>query len=273
MQGENKLILYEIKKEYMKKITFILFIIIISQSYAQMSIRAIYKKSLTGYELKETKKQTIKSNIDSEKANTVLKKYYSQADETVEKLDFEFLTNLTSSTFRVFEPGLLEEEKGYKLALSRGINTKGIFYSNTLNKISIHQKAIIGEDFLVMKPYFKVKWELENETKKIGKFTCLKATATLTETNPIGISKTFNILCWYTNEIPTNLGPAGFNGLPGLIVSLEKGNTLLTLKTVKIEKNKINIEKPKEGIEVKNEKEFEKKGKELYYKYIGKRRN
>ena len=69
----------------MKKVIFILFLAISNQFYAQMSIRAIYKKSLTGYELKETKK----FNIDSKKANTILKKYYSQADETVKKLDYE----------------------------------------------------------------------------------------------------------------------------------------------------------------------------------------
>jgi GLPGLI family protein len=233
-----------------------------------MSIRAIYKKSLTGYELKETKK----FNIDSKKANTVLKKYYSQADETVKKLDFEFLTNQKSSTFKVSKPGLLEEEKGYKLALSRGINTKGIFYSNALNKISIHQKSVVNQNFLVKKTFLKTDWKLENETKQIGKFNCLKATSILIETNSKGISKTYSIVCWYTNEIPTNLGPAGFNGLPGLIVRLQKENTLLTLQSVILKKEKINIEKPTEGIEVENEKEFEKKGRELYYKYISKRR-
>ncbi|MBF4464548.1 GLPGLI family protein [Flavobacterium sp. LC2016-12] len=53
------------------------------------------------------------------------------------------------------------------------------------------------------------KWDLQNETKKIGRFTCNKA---------ITQFRGREYIAWYTNEIPLPYGPWKLQGLPGLIL-------------------------------------------------------
>lgn len=54
-----------------------------------------------------------------------------------------------------------------------------------------------------------INWKFEKETKKIGKYTCHKATATF---------RGRDYTVWYTKEIPIPYGPWKLNGLPGLVL-------------------------------------------------------
>lgn len=57
----------------------------------------------------------------------------------------------------------------------------------------------------------KFDWKITNEIRRIGEFTCQKATAKF---------KGRIWEAWFTQEIPINEGPYIFNGLPGLIISV-----------------------------------------------------
>jgi GLPGLI family protein len=65
-----------------------------------------------------------------------------------------------------------------------------------------------GLQYVAEKKY-QFKWILQNETKKIGKFTCNKATAQF---------RGRDYIAWYTTEIPLPYGPWKLQGLPGLIL-------------------------------------------------------
>jgi GLPGLI family protein len=52
-------------------------------------------------------------------------------------------------------------------------------------------------------------WKLEKESKKIGNFTCFKATANF---------RGRDYIAWYTIDIPLPYGPWKLNNLPGLIL-------------------------------------------------------
>ncbi|MVO08888.1 GLPGLI family protein [Flavobacterium sp. TP390] len=54
-----------------------------------------------------------------------------------------------------------------------------------------------------------ISWKFDNETKKIGKYVCHKATATF---------RGRDYTVWYTTEIPIPYGPWKLNGLPGLVL-------------------------------------------------------
>ncbi|NHN26579.1 GLPGLI family protein [Flavobacterium jejuense] len=54
-----------------------------------------------------------------------------------------------------------------------------------------------------------IKWNFNKETKKIGVYTCHKASATF---------RGRDYIVWYTTEIPIPYGPWKFNGLPGLVL-------------------------------------------------------
>lgn len=77
-------------------------------------------------------------------------------------------------------------------------------------------KMLFGEEIAYDYYHFEeevpeIKWELFNETKKIGGFICKKAT---------GKFRGRNYTAWYTEEIPVNAGPWKLKGLSGLILEV-----------------------------------------------------
>lgn len=65
-----------------------------------------------------------------------------------------------------------------------------------------------------------IDWKLTKETKKIGKYTCFKATATIAAEQTFGGGYISPIRAWYTPDIPVPFGIQGFVGLPGLMMEL-----------------------------------------------------
>ena len=139
----------------------------------------------------------------------------------------------------------------------------GTIYNHLLGE-KIRQKNIYGSTFLIVSSSKDVKWKLSKETKKIGKYTCYKATTIKTIINVAG---TFyrNVTAWYCPELAIPFGPMGYGNLPGLILELKinkKG--IYTLKKLILNPNKkISIKKPIRGNKV-TPKEFDKIGKDIY---------
>jgi GLPGLI family protein len=76
---------------------------------------------------------------------------------------------------------------------------KNTMWSNLLYRKQIYVKEIAP----------KINWKIEKETKKIGNFTCKKATTSF---------RGRNYTAWFTSDIPLQFGPWKLNGLPGLIL-------------------------------------------------------
>lgn len=161
----------------------------------------------------------------------------------------------------------------------------GTHYKNVKEKIFTVDKEFFGKEFLVKDSLPKYEWKLEGETKQIGNFTCYKATAvrpvtqsdfrnfrrkaeekkdekaegekkkeeTKTTNFMDGweMPKEISITAWYTPEIPINQGPENYWGLPGLILEVTDGKTvILCSKLVLNTKEKKEIKAPKNGKEV-----------------------
>lgn len=80
-----------------------------------------------------------------------------------------------------------------------------VFYDRKKDSIYWNQ----WKNYYVAEKTPKIEWELEKETKKIGKFTANKAT---------GVFRGRTYTAWYTLEIPLPYGPWKLQGLPGLIL-------------------------------------------------------
>lgn len=74
---------------------------------------------------------------------------------------------------------------------------------------SIYSRLILDKLYLLKEKRPKIDWHITNQHKKIGNYSCTKATA-----NFRGRSYT----AWFTPEIPTPFGPWKLTGLPGLIL-------------------------------------------------------
>lgn len=82
---------------------------------------------------------------------------------------------------------------------------------------------------------FDWNWQISNETKEIAGYTCRKATSNL-----MG----YYFEAWYTDEIPINIGPEKFDGLPGLILYVKAGTMEYIAYSIKSAENSITISKP-----------------------------
>jgi GLPGLI family protein len=148
---------------------------------------------------------------------------------------------------------------------------------------------------------------MESETKMIGGYNCFKATAVRPvsqsdfrnfrpkkqeetkegevkkedsekKTNfmdDFDMPKEIIITAWYTPEIPVNQGPESYWGLPGLILEVNDGKTvILCSKVVLNSKDKVEIKAPANG-KVVSQKEYDetvvKKMEEMREMYDGQR--
>ena len=164
----------------------------------------------------------------------------------------------------------------------------GTFYKNVKEKSYVVDKEFMGKEFLVKDSLANLNWKLESETRIIGGYTCYKATAVKApstsdfrnfrpkkeeekkdeakkelgkkdavqpadekKTNfmdAIELPKEITITAWYTPEIPVNQGPEGYWGLPGLILEVNDGKTIiLCSKVIMNSKDKVEIKASTKG--------------------------
>lgn len=161
---------------------------------------------------------------------------------------------------------------GITITMSDGSDVR---YKNLKEQRFTNQTEVYGKQFLIKDSLKVQQWELLNETKNIGEYTCFKAqlktevkTQTMTDDNGIeSVMKEKITTAWYTPQIPVSNGPAEFYGLPGLILEINDGKlTLICSKIVINPEEIISIDEPRKGMKV-TQQEFngimEKKSKEM----------
>ncbi|MEZ7499977.1 GLPGLI family protein [Flavobacterium sp. Arc3] len=162
----------------------------------------------------------------------------------------------------------------------------GTLYKNVKEKLYAVDKEFMGKEFLVKDSLVNYQWKMEGETRVIGGYNCFKATtvrpASKTDfrnfrrkkedseaekpadgekkTNfldNVEMPKELVITAWYTPEIPVNQGPENYWGLPGLILEVNDGKTvILCSKIVLNSKAKVVIKAPTKGKEI-SQNEFD----------------
>lgn len=158
-------------------------------------------------------------------------------------------------------------------------------YHNLKEGIVLHERELYDKEFIVQDSLHKPEWKLENETKKIGNYTCYKATHTIVLEPPKaepGQDKAIDIMAslprreiivtaWYAPEIPVNHGPGDYWGLPGLVMGVTTDNmTMLCTKLTINPKEKVEVKAPAKGEKVTQEKFNEigkKKSEEMKHLY------
>jgi GLPGLI family protein len=85
------------------------------------------------------------------------------------------------------------------------------------------------DQFIYEEPNVPLKWEFENETKKIGDRESHKATTHFGGRNWVA---------WFTSEVPITDGPYVFSGLPGLVLELYDAQNDYHFSVISIEKLK-----------------------------------
>lgn len=175
-------------------------------------------------------------------------------------------------TFNRSESTFLEDEKID--AISGATDSWGAYFSrgdmyrNTKESKIAQSQEFYGKRFVVKDSVYKINWTMGTETKKIGDYTAYKAMAIVPtneiawynfswgdlrapkkdpETGEIKL-KTTTIEAWYTPQIPVNHGPGEFWGLPGLILEVSAGDTVMLCSEITINSGeKVKIKAPDKG--------------------------
>jgi GLPGLI family protein len=93
-------------------------------------------------------------------------------------------------------------------------------------KQKLKQVEYLTRFFLVNSEIEAVPWKLGSEKKRVLEYTCMNATMTMDDQE---------IVAWFCPEIPVQLGPSVFGGLPGLILAVERnGETAYVATSVKL---------------------------------------
>ena len=182
----------------------------------------------------------------------------------------------------------------------------GLQYKNIKSQQFLQDQEFFGKQFLISDSLAKINWKLGTETKQIGQYLCMKATATkpidefdwrsmrrkpksketkegeikkdstaTTITEDIEIPKETEVTAWYTPQIPVSQGPGDFWGLPGLILEVNTDKTtILCSKIIMNPQEKVQIKAPEKGTVV-SRKEYnetvKKKMEEMRSMYGGRR--
>lgn len=176
------------------------------------------------------------------------------------KFKLEFLNK--KSIFSVSD-GLDNGLKPKGASIASKLISNGDYYCD-LNK-DMQLRKVDGEILVKTQPS-SIKWILTQETKEINNYLCYKAVSSITNKNSTGVY-TFEILAWYTPEIPVSFGPKQFIGLPGLILELKDTHYTFYADKIELFPNEKPIIKPFKG-KVISEEKYKERIKEMMGGFI-----
>jgi GLPGLI family protein len=143
---------------------------------------------------------------------------------------YEFIGDTARSLYRPYKELPPDPKIWY-----RPVADKNVVYTDYNRKISISQKPVFEETFLVEDSLLKIKWKITGDLRNIAGFDCRKAVGI--------INDTIAVFAFYTDELLVNGGPEGVHGLPGMILGMGIPRLHATWFATKVEVNGVNLSK------------------------------
>lgn len=148
----------------------------------------------------------------------------------------EYILNFINGESFYYHNPSLESEENYNIGSKAGKNS---YYTDISNIRIIEISPTLGN--IAQKP---LNWEISGKSKTIGKYKCIQAVATEKLYSRQGHYYDRKVIAWFTPEIPLSYGPKNYNGLPGLILEIERDE-------FKIEATKVNLNPKHNSIIIK----------------------
>ena len=226
----------------MKKIILLVAVLFIVQlSFSQIQSGEITYKVTTTADYHHWKDSILDAN-DNEMAVQFVKKTMKKNEKALPFLELSLAFNSSASLFD--KPNTLDSDGGVDLnRAASGAGMSGVYYTNTDERILLHQFEGIENNWLVRSSLDSLDWKISNETKEIQGYQCRKATTTV-DLNSI---KKGEIVAWFAPALPFQFGPMGSAGLPGMILGLERNHRYFYADKIKLSEQKKNIKTPTKG--------------------------
>jgi len=186
------------------------------------------------------------------KSSDSLDKLYPQnplknVDKSVSELSFVLSFNNNLAVFKEDNSLIAGNESSFSKNMAKiVISYFGSTFYDFKNNNVILEKDSGGSIFLINRPLNYYQWTLTKETLTINNLKCYKATTIETLRTRNGVVEE-PVTAWYTTDINIPIGPAGYSGLPGLIIQIERDKYVYTLKKIEFTDQNINITLPTEG--------------------------
>jgi GLPGLI family protein len=119
------------------------------------------------------------------------------------------------------------------IGLGQGVD--GGLYKDTKRGLLVETRDMFGKLFLIEDTLARPEWEILEEQKDIQGYTCYKAEL------PTKFGAT---TAWFTPDIPVNLGPGSYWGLPGFILQADNGRLRITCTELNIAMGEAAVVEP-----------------------------
>lgn len=220
-----------------------------SYNYDEDNITCVTYKML---EPLKAENENINKKLNDENLPENLKISLKKTNEYKSQIELELYYNKTQSLYKIIDK--MDTNDDFSLTVAKILlGGDQIRYKDLTKKEKLFQIETSGQKFNVNLPFDEYQWDISNESKLINGYKCFKATSYKEEFDKIrNRINRLNVVAWFTPEIPTSFGPAGLDGLPGLVLE-GSTNGKLFLYATKINfdcNSKIKIERPINGKEV-----------------------
>ena len=271
--------------------------IILSVAFIVLSFLQMQAQEFQGMAVYESKTSTSDFKTRMEGNKEMTPDMQKMIEERMKKMfEKTFILNFNKSASIYKEEEKLEapgQGGGGMRIMSSMMGGGGTNFKNVQQKTYSVDKEFMGKEFLIKDSLPNYAWKMESETKLIGGYTCFKATAVrpvsqsdfrnfrpkkeepkkedakaeavktegeAKKTNfmqDFELPKEITITAWYTPEIPINQGPENYWGLPGLILEVNDGKTIILCSKIVLNlKEKAEIKEPTTG-KVISQKEYD----------------
>jgi len=192
-------------------------------------------------------------NDTQKEANKLLLKAFDLA----KSMNYTLTFNDKESIGSIDKTMATDEDKGHSyFGIAEALIGIGQYHQVKSNDISLVQKESMGELFLIESSLFK-DWEIFQDQRQIAGYTCFLAKLKCEDCKN-------QVEVWFTPDIPVPFGPVGYGGLPGLVIEIKKYSSVLTLSTMELTNEPVEIKIPIKGIKISEDRynELTKKARE-----------
>jgi len=153
--------------------------------------------------------------------------WFNEMKEHLPKASVNYYEFVGDSTHSIYKPGrdVTPDPKYWY----RPVADKNVVYNDYGKGVTIAQKPVYEETFLVQDSLPKLKWKLTPDTRTIAGFECRKAVGILDDS--------VAVFAFYTDELMISGGPEGIHGLPGMILGVGVPRLHTTWFATKVEVN------------------------------------
>ena len=262
----------------MKKILLLLFVTSLSFSQEFQGKASYFSKTIFNDKIK------VEDSGFKKEINPAMEKAFQDALKAASEKSYLLTFNKSECVYE--QEQQLEKPKAASSGMQISVSfssSEGKKYINAKNKTSSIEDEIFGKEFLIVEPIEKPNWELVDESKKIGDYTCFKAKLLIPVSDKqkkkyeeflkkeaiksslfkMEEPKEKMITAWYTPEIPVSFGPNNYWGLPGLILEINEPELIILCSKVVLNTKGGAIKIPNKGKKV-SQKEFDAIQKKKY---------